>query len=258
MQAQQLGPGPHSALSSPKQSGYRVLLCRQTQVVFTAGATAGLKLVGEAVPWGPDSTCAYLSINHNSVLGVRQQAAAAGAAVAAVTPEQLQHEGPGLAAEVPSCVSSRSPVCWDHGAACSVFIAPAECNMSGTRYNCVQLFERWKQRKLQQLQQDTGDMPSDGAVQQGQEQQQKWQQQQGQEQQQQQEQEQQQQRQRQQQGQEQEQRQHWLLLVDAAKACASHPPDCSGRDIDMLVLSYYKVFGHPTGETQHTQGSWGS
>ncbi|WPT16868.1 Molybdenum cofactor sulfurase [Picochlorum sp. SENEW3] len=43
-------------------------------------------------------------------------------------------------------------------------------------------------------------------------------------------------------------RQRMRVLLDAAKACASYPPDLSG-DVkpDFVVLSYYKVFGYPTG-----------
>lgn len=38
-----------------------------------------------------------------------------------------------------------------------------------------------------------------------------------------------------------------VTLLDAAKACATAPPDLSRHPVDFLVLSYYKIFGHPTG-----------
>ncbi|KAL8273330.1 hypothetical protein Esti_002734 [Eimeria stiedai] len=47
-------------------------------VVFTSGATAAIKLVGEDFPFTPESSFFYLRINHNSVLGVRELAYAAG------------------------------------------------------------------------------------------------------------------------------------------------------------------------------------
>lgn len=45
-----------------------------------------LKLVGEAFPWGSGSCFAYTRDNHNSVLGIREQAMAAGACALAVDP----------------------------------------------------------------------------------------------------------------------------------------------------------------------------
>ncbi|KAL8426320.1 hypothetical protein Efla_007656 [Eimeria flavescens] len=47
-------------------------------VVFTSGATAAIKLVGEDFPFTSESSFFYLRINHNSVLGVRSLAYAAG------------------------------------------------------------------------------------------------------------------------------------------------------------------------------------
>jgi molybdenum cofactor sulfurtransferase len=44
----------------------------QYTVVFTAGATGALKLVGESFPWSEKSVYWYLRQNHNSVLGVRE------------------------------------------------------------------------------------------------------------------------------------------------------------------------------------------
>lgn len=42
--------------------------------------------------------------------------------------------------------------------------------------------------------------------------------------------------------------QRMRVLLDAAKACASYPPDLSGHvKPDFVVLSYYKIFGYPTG-----------
>lgn len=40
--------------------------------VFTSGATAALKLVGEAFPWTRSSHYMYTMENHNSVLGLRE------------------------------------------------------------------------------------------------------------------------------------------------------------------------------------------
>jgi molybdenum cofactor sulfurtransferase len=39
----------------------------------------------------------------------------------------------------------------------------------------------------------------------------------------------------------------YTVLVDAAKSCASRPPDLSKYRPEFVVLSYYKIFGMPTG-----------
>lgn len=39
----------------------------------------------------------------------------------------------------------------------------------------------------------------------------------------------------------------WLVLIDAAKGCATEPPDLSKYSADFVVLSFYKIFGYPTG-----------
>ncbi|RWR88604.1 molybdenum cofactor sulfurase [Cinnamomum micranthum f. kanehirae] len=39
----------------------------------------------------------------------------------------------------------------------------------------------------------------------------------------------------------------WLVLVDAAKGCATQPPDLSKYPADFVVVSFYKIFGYPTG-----------
>ncbi|KAI0316439.1 pyridoxal phosphate-dependent transferase [Amylostereum chailletii] len=52
-----------------------------SKVVFTANASAALKLVGETFPFGPGSTYLLPEDAHNSVHGIRQFAASAGAEV---------------------------------------------------------------------------------------------------------------------------------------------------------------------------------
>src|SRR5262249_12881986 len=50
-------------------------------VVFTANASAALKLVGEAYPWGPDTRYLLTADNHNSVNGIREFARARSARI---------------------------------------------------------------------------------------------------------------------------------------------------------------------------------
>lgn len=54
---------------------------REWTVVFTSGATASLKMVGEQFPWRPGGTFVHARASHNSVLGVREYAVAGGADV---------------------------------------------------------------------------------------------------------------------------------------------------------------------------------
>src|SRR4051794_9080871 len=49
------------------------------ECVFTANASAALKLVGEAYPWEPGGAFALTADNHNSVNGIRELARRAGA-----------------------------------------------------------------------------------------------------------------------------------------------------------------------------------
>jgi selenocysteine lyase/cysteine desulfurase len=50
-------------------------------VCFTANASAAIKLVAEAYPFGPDAPCVLAADNHNSVNGIREYARRAGAPV---------------------------------------------------------------------------------------------------------------------------------------------------------------------------------
>jgi len=52
-----------------------------------AAGTGALKLLAEAFPWRRGGTFAYTADNHNSVVGMREEALAAGAAAVAVVPE---------------------------------------------------------------------------------------------------------------------------------------------------------------------------
>lgn len=51
--------------------------------------------MAEAFPWSPDSVFAYTLDNHNSVVGMREEALAAGAAAQAVVPT-CDADGEGL------------------------------------------------------------------------------------------------------------------------------------------------------------------
>jgi len=41
--------------------------------------------------------------------------------------------------------------------------------------------------------------------------------------------------------------QEWFVLLDAAKACCTSPPDLSKYPADFVAISFYKIFGYPSG-----------
>ena len=68
-------------------------------MVFTSGATAALKMVGELFPWQPGATFAHARASHNSVLGIREYASKGGADVECVDLDGrwgLQEDGGGV------------------------------------------------------------------------------------------------------------------------------------------------------------------
>lgn len=70
--------------------------------IFTSGATAALKLVGETFPWTQDSNFLYTMENHNSVLGIREYALGLGASACAVDIEEAANQPGQLASSGPS------------------------------------------------------------------------------------------------------------------------------------------------------------
>ena len=148
-------------------------------VVFTAGATASLRLVGDCFPWEAGGEFRASHECHNSLLGLREQARAAGA-VASTFP---------LSAAASVAVPS-SP----HRSHRSLLAFPAECNATGVQTN-------W--RALTRRAHAAG----------------------------------------------------WRVLLDASKHVATAPLalDHRGDDDDaetlpdFVCLSFYKMFGSPTG-----------
>jgi molybdenum cofactor sulfurtransferase len=145
-------------------------------VVFTAGATAGIKLVGDTFSWSSDSVFAYTLENHTSVVGLRSLAASAGASSFAVdldnlsSPLQLSREAHSI----------------------NLFAFPGECNFSGDIYS-TQLCREVREGLL-----------GPGK---------------------------------------------WFVLMDAAKLAATSAVKLDRPEElpDFVVISFYKMFGYPTG-----------
>lgn len=253
-------------------------------VIFTSGATAALQLVASAFPWRPGSVFGYTLQNHTSVVGMRGPAAAAGARVCVVTATQ-QGTAPGAVERfafarvcfVARCNTNKYIMSGDRiagewqlkccgafgpsegaledgappqsppqsaaqppaaaAAAAAgplhLFAMPVECNLTGRRLPASLA------RHVQQFglpcgsnDGDAGCVPcgacgyvgggggggsradtgtSSGAAPSA------------------------------------DAAGRWLVLLDAAKACGSAPPDLAKYDANFTVLSYYKIFGYPTG-----------
>ncbi|TMW58031.1 hypothetical protein Poli38472_013505 [Pythium oligandrum] len=158
-------------------------------VVFTSGATAGLKLVGECFPWSRDSVFAHSLDSHTSVLGIRNYASAADARVKSIPIDELRTQAQPTELQQAQLEEASS------SAAYHLFAFPAECNFSGTRHS-LDLIDRVHRRETAWASDTYG---------------------------------------------------RWLVLLDAAKYAATHQLDLSSFKPDFVVMSFYKLFGYPTG-----------
>lgn len=146
-------------------------------VIFTANASAALKLVGESYPFGPGDRYALTFDNHNSVNGIREFARAKGASIAYVPlelPEMTVDE-----AVLDELLESRSV------GAHNLFAYPAQSNFSGVQHP-LDWIE--KAHKL-----------------------------------------------------------GWDVLLDAAAFVPSNRLDLNTYHPDFVSISFYKMFGYPTG-----------
>ncbi|KFK43865.1 hypothetical protein AALP_AA1G184100 [Arabis alpina] len=177
--------------------------------IFTSGATAALKLVGETFPWTQDSNFLYSMENHNSVLGIREYALGQGASACAVDveeaanqPGQLASSGPFIKVKhraVQKRNTSKLQKEETRGDAYNLFAFPSECNFTGLRFN-LDLVKLMKENTETTLQGSPFAMSK-----------------------------------------------RWMVLIDAAKGCATLPPNLSEYPADFVVVSFYKLFGYPTG-----------
>ncbi|OWM89521.1 hypothetical protein CDL15_Pgr024269 [Punica granatum] len=168
--------------------------------IFTSGATAALKLVGEAFPWSSQSRFMYTIENHNSVLGIREYALDQGATACAVDIEESVHCGKSLI-KVFQHSSQRRHECQDYKAAgdtYSLFALPSECNFSGVRFNLD---------LVKMIKEDSENVLGGSGF----------------------------------------HRNKWMVLIDAAKGCATQKVDLSRYPADFVAISFYKLFGYPTG-----------
>lgn len=178
---------PHSENGPSRRSAEAMLRARQAtlrflnadpgeySVIFTANASGALRLVGEAFQFQLGSRLALLQDNHNSVLGIREYAAARGATVETIPLR------PDLRADPVAVVEAL-----DRGGALpSLFAYPAQSNFSGVQHPLGWIREA--------------------------------------------------------------QLRGWRVVLDAAAYSAVSDLDLSSDKPDFVPLSYYKIFGWPTG-----------
>ncbi|KAL2495750.1 Molybdenum cofactor sulfurase [Forsythia ovata] len=180
---------------------------REYKCIFTSGATAALKLVGETFPWSGQSTFMYTMENHNSVLGIREYALNKGAAAFSADVEEVaDHDQPNSGKSaikiIAHQVQRRSEPEFlkkeATGDTYNLFAFPSECNFSGLRFN-LDLVNVIKEDSYKMF----GTSPFH--------------------------------------------RGNWMVLIDAAKGSTTMPPDLSKYKADFVVVSFYKLFGYPTG-----------
>ncbi|KAH1040792.1 hypothetical protein AAZX31_09G002100 [Glycine max] len=180
---------------------------KEYKCIFTSGATAALKLVGEAFPWSCNSSFMYTMENHNSVLGIREYALGQGAAAIAVDIEGELHpeiSGETITTKISPHQVQRRKVAGSlkeepTGDVYNLFAFPSECNFSGLRFDLD---------LVKIIKEDSSKILGISSVcQSGQ----------------------------------------WMVLIDAAKGCATMPPDLSKYPADFVAISFYKLFGYPTG-----------
>ncbi|KAH6768695.1 molybdenum cofactor sulfurase [Perilla frutescens var. frutescens] len=189
---------------------------KEYNCIFTSGATSSLKLVGETFPWSSRSNYMYTMENHNSVLGIREYALREGAAAIAVDIEDIADFDlisgrKSVINIVPHTVQKRGEADCNKKDETSetynLFAFPSECNFSGLRFN-LDLVNSIKEGSYQM----PGISPTQRKVfyrslNSG----------------------------------------NWMVLIDAAKGSTTCPPDLSKYKADFVVISFYKLFGYPTG-----------
>jgi len=154
-------------------------------VIFTSGATGGLKLVGETFPWSKDSEFLYMRADHNSVLGIREYALDRGAIFDCTDLPELMKEAHMRRTSGLGKVGT-------HEDAYHLFAFPAECNFSGVKYP-LSLIDMFHNGTL--------------GMKKG----------------------------------------KYLTLLDAAAYVPNSPLNLHKHPADFVVLSFYKLFGYPSG-----------
>ena len=183
-------------------------------VIFTAGATAALKLLAESFDWqaafseesSHSSRFCYLHENHTSVVGIRERAALGGAQVICIKEtdllEQLQCGSGGTEDHLhlkqsDSLGNGDEPDLFvkEYVSCChNLFAFPAMCNFSGRKYPL-----EWVSQTQQGFLFTSSHLC------------------------------------------------HWFVVLDASSFVSTSPLDLNSCTADFVPISFYKMFGFPTG-----------
>uniref|UniRef100_A0A0E0LEI6 Molybdenum cofactor sulfurase n=1 Tax=Oryza punctata TaxID=4537 RepID=A0A0E0LEI6_ORYPU len=166
---------------------------REYKCIFTSGATAALKLVGECFPWSRESCYMYTMENHNSVLGIREYALSKGATVLAVDVEEVADLAKNHGSDSLYKISRRSNQRRGKDVLSHNCQNGSLSDILGQKFS-LSLVKLIKEGKIPLQQQGK-----------------------------------------------------WMVLIDAAKGCATEPPNLTVYPADFVVCSFYKIFGYPTG-----------
>mmetsp|Transcript_7126 Transcript_7126/g.27295 ORF Transcript_7126/g.27295 Transcript_7126/m.27295 type:complete len:925 (-) Transcript_7126:377-3151(-) len=185
------------------------------ECVFTSGATAAIKLLGESFPWEPHGALVYTDNVHNSVVGVRELAKRGDASVFVLPSEHVAgtarcgQKGPDGGGQSDGEASSSSGR-MGHG----LFCYPAESNFDGLRMDlslCRKLREATFDPTVDAVELGSPSPPKTREA----------------------------------------RKLRWWSLLDVSKFVATSALCLSGPQAnakpDFAVLSFYKIFGYPTG-----------
>ncbi|GMH35968.1 hypothetical protein BSKO_03836 [Bryopsis sp. KO-2023] len=186
-------------------------------VIFTSGATEALRMVGDSFPWLKSSVFAYTQDNHNSVVGIRELALDRGAAAMSGV-VRINREGAPEFTQT-SEVLRRSPASEPSTDGPHLFAFPLESNFNGARYN-PELVNAVSSNGMRMIPPTCTppSISSDNTTT------------------------------NQQEGTNGAHfSKNWLVVLDAAKACGTRPPDLRKHPAHFVAISFYKIFGYPTG-----------
>ncbi|XP_042007194.1 molybdenum cofactor sulfurase-like isoform X2 [Salvia splendens] len=180
---------------------------KEYKCIFTSGATSSLKLVGETFPWSRESNYMYTMENHNSVLGIREYALRQGAAAIAVDIEDIT-ESDAMSGKKSGIKIVPHTVQRRGEADCGKIDETSETyNLFAFPSECNFSGLRFNLDLVNSIKEGSCQIPGTFPTHSG----------------------------------------HWMVLIDAAKGSSTCPPDLSKYKADFVVVSFYKLFGYPTG-----------